>query len=69
VVQINNSTEFEVIHNGKEEALRYENHFTVRNSSYITLLNASLEFAGRYKCQRTPNGDSVNEFELVILGK
>jgi hypothetical protein len=65
-----NWTEFEVVHNGEgNESPRYENHFTIGSSSYLTLMNASLEFAGKYKCQKTPNGESINEFELVILGK
>jgi hypothetical protein len=64
-----NSTEFELIYNGQEDALRYEKHFAVSNSTYLTLLNASLEFAGRYRCQEELNKGYQNEFELVILGK
>lgn len=66
---ISHQSEYEVIYNGQVDSQRYDQHFLVNNLTSITLMNASENFAGRYKCQKTPNGVSLNEFELVVLDK
>jgi hypothetical protein len=46
----------------------YHSHIAVINSTSLTLMNVTMNFAGNYKCQNTPNSPSLNELELVVLG-
>ena len=69
-------SDFKVVHSGLTGiSARYPTHFavdvgetTARKFSYLTLTNATPEFAGKYKCREGSSPRSFSE-ELVVLGE
>jgi hypothetical protein len=63
---------YELVHNGiRDDPPRYDDFAVSINDSlsYLTLKEASMKFAGKYKCQKDLNGPVLTEIELVVLGE
>ena len=72
-----NQSEFKVVHNGVPGiSAHYPAYFyveivenTAEKFSYLTLRNATPEFAGKYRCAGGSSPQSSGEEELVVLSK
>jgi hypothetical protein len=62
-----------IIHNGlKDTSPRPAAHFAVDvtgNFSYLTLMNASADHAGTYRCLMAGTEDKQSEVEIIVIGK